>query len=274
MLTLPPLLAVLALAAFADAGESPPLTGTVVDSQGQPLRDVAIYLSCGRAIDGSVPALGRARTDEQGRFRLEVPSLEQLDRLRAPWDTQGALWAYQPGKALTGVTWSRWNLQAEPFQLVLHEPGRRSITLRGPDGAPVVGARLAPYLLYQPRLFFGILPPDELVERLETRTGPDGRADLPITPETELLAVRIGLDAASHLLVLDREKESKAQSLTVTLKPTGRLVGRVTAEGGKAPGEDVSLEVWSLPGNLFGFETVVPVAFQGGPVRIAADGSF
>ena len=50
-----------------------PLEGTAVDRDGQPLAGVEIVLAWGQVPDGTVPILGRATTDSQGRYEIEAP---------------------------------------------------------------------------------------------------------------------------------------------------------------------------------------------------------
>jgi hypothetical protein len=247
------------------------LAGHVVDASGKPLAGIEVVVSCGQAIDGTVPALAGARTDERGRFRLEAPARE---RREGPEDLWGAIWAYQPGKALAGVKWLRTRSAAAPIRLTLDDPGGRKITLQGPDGAPIAGARVTPCVVFRPGLLYGIALPDTLVEQLRVATGPDGAADLPgIAADAVLLAVRVESGGASQIWTLDSEKEGKAQSVVLFLKPAGLLVGKVAFVDGKpsGPGSRVALEVWSQPGSFVG---PAPVRFEEGPVRVAADGSF
>lgn len=245
------------------------LAGDVVDEAGRPLAGIEVVLSCGQALDGTVPTLARVRTDDQGRFRLEAPNRERLGETRAPW---GAVWAYRSGKALAGAKWLRSRPQAEPIRLTLDEPGRRTISIKGPDGSPVAGARVAPHLLFRPGLLYGLDLPDDLVQRIAVATGPDGVAELPgIAAEAELLAVRVAAGGASQVVSLDLETEGKARTIAITLKPAGRLVGKIATIDGKPPGEGVALEVWSQPG---GFAGLAPVRFDGGPITVGPDGSF
>jgi hypothetical protein len=245
------------------------LMGVVVDPDGKVLAGVEILLSCGRTPDGRVPVIDRARTDQAGKFRIELPAQERLGEFEAYW---GGVWAYQPGKALACTKWSRLEKEPEPVRLTIDEPGPRSIVLKQPDGTGTDGARVAPVMVFRPGLLYGISMPDELVDRLAVATGPDGVAELPgIATEAELLAVRVDLGEAEQLLALDLEKEGKARSVTVALKPECRLVGKVVTAEGKVPGPGVALEVWSDPGDSVG---VAPVRFRGGPVRVEPDGAF
>ena len=59
------------------AQEPAPLAGTAVDPQGRPVAGLEIVLAWGQAADGTVPTLGRATTDPQGRYAIKAPVLNR-----------------------------------------------------------------------------------------------------------------------------------------------------------------------------------------------------
>ena len=78
------------------AQEPAPLTGTAVDHEGRPLAGLEIVLAWGQIPDGSVPILGRATTDAQGRYEITAPaSGRRPTRGLAPF-----LSTYRPGSGL------------------------------------------------------------------------------------------------------------------------------------------------------------------------------
>jgi len=83
--------------AQAPAG-SATLSGQVVDAQGRPAAGIEVLLSVlGRATwERSV--LARAKSDRDGRFRIDVPAEKDPERAFFPV----ALWAYAPGAGPVG----------------------------------------------------------------------------------------------------------------------------------------------------------------------------
>jgi hypothetical protein len=120
------------------------------------------------------PILARAKTDNEGRFRLEVAGGILPPR------THRAVWAYQPGKALAAEDLNRRKPPLEePITLTLGPPSRVAVLVAGPDGKPVAGASVRPGMLQineGPPVAFGFFVPDELAERIGGKTDADGRA--------------------------------------------------------------------------------------------------
>ncbi|MEJ7637728.1 MAG: hypothetical protein WKF75_06990 [Singulisphaera sp.] len=115
----------LALAQPAPIAVSPaadPLVGTVEDSAGKPIAGVEVYLSSGTSPSGERPligpfarkpnalgwerrpSLGHCRTDDGGRFRIDLPAV--VVRSQEPLPV--ALWAYRAGGrvASRGFPWA------------------------------------------------------------------------------------------------------------------------------------------------------------------------
>jgi hypothetical protein len=61
-----------------------PLAGTAVDREGRPLAGTEIVLAQGQALDGTVPILGRATTDPQGRHEITAPTFDGRPRGASP----------------------------------------------------------------------------------------------------------------------------------------------------------------------------------------------
>ena len=117
------------------------LSGQVVDASGRPAVGVEVLLSAlGRATRGR-PVLSRARSDREGRFRIDVPAEKDPQRARFLL----ALWAYAPNEGLAAQAFSPSALPAPgSVQLKLGGPAQTAIRVVGPDGKPVAGARVMP----------------------------------------------------------------------------------------------------------------------------------
>jgi hypothetical protein len=245
-----------------------PLTGKVADSAGRPLAGVEILLAQGPDLDGTVPVLGRFTSDAQGRYQLAVPAPGR----RPVGGAAPALFAYRPGSGLLDAVTTLKRAAAEPGHLVTEPSQRRTVTLCDGDGRPLAGFRLAPLLILPNPGNFGPGPiPDELVERLEVTSGRDGRAELAcLAATTDLLAVRVTVPHGGAQLVTLARDQTKSEAVTLVLRLTGRLLGRVRRDDGQ-PAAGVFVQVWSRAGRLL---RPLPVRFEGGPIRGGPDGSF
>jgi len=265
-----PLLLAALLIAAADEAQGPPITGVVVDGADKPVAGVEVVLACGRAPDGSVPVLARGRTDEKGGFRLPRPPEAVLSRTGA---VTGAVWAYGPGRALSGARWTRFaSAGRDILRITMREPGKRTVTVTGPDGRALAGLAVAPPSVYQTWLIYGLPLPDEIVDRLAATTGPDGKADLPdLSADSQVQVLRLQTDGGTVQVRALRptDKVNQQGDVELTLDGPGGLVGSVAVGGTPAAG--LTVEFWS---KVSMFLDVAPVRFAGGPLRTGADGSF
>ena len=164
--------------------------------------------------------------------------------------------------------------KADPaeFHLGLDKAGRRTFTLRGGDGRPLAGVRLAP-LVVPPRqsgFYFGTLP-DALVERMEVTTGPDGRAVLDcLEPTAQLYQVRATIPGLGTQALTLPQDQVRSEAVTFDLKPAGLLTGRVLRQDGK-PAVGAAVDIWSRPLSVARLQ---PVRFAAGPVHTGNDGTF
>ena len=108
-------------------------------------------------------------------------------------------------------------------------------------------------------------------------TGSDGLATLNCLAARDLLvAVRVTADSiGTHdFPLIDRAfrdvRNFQETTMTIRLKPTSRLAGRVRNRAGQ-PVADQAVEVWYDGGSRLQSN---PVGFKNGPIRTAADGSF
>jgi hypothetical protein len=241
-----------------------PFEGTVVDAEMKPVAGVEVLLSQGQRRDGTVPVLGEATTNAQGRFQLKAQGLaEPTLNTFLP-----SLFAYRPGSGLGLLRVPVQRPGPEANRLVLQAAGRRTVTLRGEGGRPLAGVRLAPYEVGVRGTFL----PDALVERFEVPTGPDGKAELAyVGPTTLVMSVRATIPGIGAHVVALPAAQARSGAITLDLKPGGRAVGRVVRADG-TPAAGVVVELWSaagLPG-----ASRVPVKLEAGPIRTGADGRF
>ncbi len=109
---------------------------------------------------------------------------------------------------------------------------------------------------------------------LAVTIGPDGQATLNyLAGGDQLVAVRLtaaSIGTQDMQLLANPRRDNQGATITIRLKPTRRLAGRVRNRAGQ-PVAGQEVEVWSKGGNYLRMN---PVRFQDGPLRTAADGSF
>ncbi|APW59122.1 carboxypeptidase-like regulatory domain-containing protein [Paludisphaera borealis] len=202
-------------------GMTIPLSGTVEDAAGRPVAGATVWLGDTIATRKGSEVLATAKTDENGRFRLERAA-DLVGRGRS-WSP--TLWAYKPGGRIAHLEF-KGDLPAadEPVRLVLGPPASTPVRVLNPDGKPAKGASVRPVYLRikAPR------PPDKLLDRLGATTDADGRATLdgfaPV--DVELLDVTVEGQIVQYL-PLDPDDG------TLTLRPLGRLKVRIVADDPK-----------------------------------------
>ncbi len=241
-----------------------PLQGKVVDDQGKPVADAQVVFFVPPPLEGDVdPVEVRTKTDAAGQFRLTSPPL-------ARFAMNGVnVWAYRPGSAITAAP-----SYLPPLDLVLRKSEPRVVTVEGPDGQPVAGAIVSPRVIFVAGGNAIADMPGSLAMPLAVTTGPDGKAPLSyLRAEDRLVAVRVAADAIGsqdlQLIELPR-RDPQAATITIRLKATSRLTGRVRTRAGE-PVAGQTVEVWFKGGTWL---PANPVVFQNGPLRTAADGSF
>ncbi len=113
-----------------------------VDAQGKPLSGVELGLSVSylpsSVLEGA--RMERGTSDDHGQFQMQV-----VEKGAGKPIVYVELWAYKPGRAV-GTTGIRIldKTSPEPMRVVLAEPLKRTITVVGADGKPVVGLTLVP----------------------------------------------------------------------------------------------------------------------------------
>jgi hypothetical protein len=239
------------------------LKGQVVDEAGKPVGEARVVIDVPVPWSGKLESLEiPATTDTEGRFQFAVASLRRTTVTRAH------IWAFHSGMAITVVD----RLIELPRTLVLHKPSAKTITIEGPDGRPIVAARVSPIVLTvgDNRIVF---VPDLLADQWAVTTGSDGKAVLDyLAVGDELVAVRVwaeSIGTQDFPLVERPGGQAAGSAIHLRLKPTSRLTGRVRTRDGN-PVADQVVEVWSRGGML----APQPVGFKNGPLRTAADGSF
>jgi len=251
------------------------ITGEVVDGQARPVANAEVVFSAGFAIDGSVPILERATTDESGRFRLARPGAARLQGFLVP----GVIWAYKPGLALAVADLVRGDWPGQIHRLVLEPPLVRKVTLRDAGGKPVAGARLAPRLVRTELTSYqGVAIPDEWLDRLTVPTDAGGVAAVPGSSRlTDLCSLRLTIPGQGmHALQIPYAQRN--DDATLVLGRPASLAGAIRNATG-SPVDAVVIDVWTrcaIPISFGQSSYRVPerIRFDAGPIRTGAGGSF
>jgi hypothetical protein len=156
--------------------------GTVVDDQGEAVAGANVVFYCPTPLEiQNNPTEVRATTAAEGQFRLTVSALQRLPNFRAH------VWAFRPGLALAAT-----GLDELSKPLILHKPVLKTLKIEGPDGQPVVGARIDPRVIWFAARSTPASMPESLAEPRAVTTGPDGRARLNyLAAGDRLVAVRV-----------------------------------------------------------------------------------
>jgi hypothetical protein len=242
-------IALVALVQAAPEGHS--FSGVVRGADGTLAAGVAVWLASGSTRDGKVPALAKATTDEAGRFRLDPPPEREWPRAIEP----PSVWAYKPGGAVTcvGVRWPP-SPGSREVALTLGTAEGRSITVLGPDGKPMEGARVVPYGILPPMesgIRAHLMVPDELGDRLAVTTDAAGACRLTGLARSAVAIFRIEAPGLGVQYYSPREDGRKP----IALKPVGRVVGRVVADD---------------PAATRGVAVVIGTQFDGGEIAGSA----
>ncbi len=232
----------LVLLALAQPGpvlpSSDPLVGTVEDTAGKPIAGVDVYLSSGTSRYGERPLIGRfavipnapgserrpllghCRSDDGGRFRIDLPAVVVQSQEPLPV----ALWACREGGRVAGrrLPWAT-PAPTDPVRLVLGAPVASGFHILGPDGTPDAGARLAVTALRR------LVVPEEIAGRFGAKAGREGGAAVSgFTPE-EIRAVRVDSPRFGTQTVRLAGLEG-TEPKTIMLEPAGRVSGCVLAD--------------------------------------------
>jgi protocatechuate 3,4-dioxygenase beta subunit len=264
-MSISPLIAAVALALAALMAQVPgrTLQGTVVDDQGKPVAGAQVIFHASAPWSDDVePVEVRAKTDDEGRFRLTTSRMAGVSIL------DSKVSAYRPGSAIAAVPGRR-----HPLALVLRKPEPKIVKIERPGGQPVVGARLSPRAVIVAGAGGGDVP-DTLGALEAVATGLDGTAMLNcLAAKDQLMAVRITAESIGTQdlqLIEVTPHNAQGASITIRLKPTSWLAGRVRNRAGQ-PIVDQAVEVWFKGGS---FLKPSPVGFKNGRIHAAADGSF
>ena len=201
------------------------LRGVVIGADGRPAAGAEVVVA-GGASEGEPPVvLGRARSDGAGRFEARLAE--------RPGDgARPILWAILAGSVGSSVAIDRDPTGGRSYQLVLGPPPGARFSVAGPDGHAVLGAKIRPR-----RVAREVAEVPEVVARLASATtDAGGNAMLDAFRPEEILEVVVEADGFGAQVRRFDGPEGFADPGTkgITLRPCGRVQGRVVADDPKA----------------------------------------
>jgi hypothetical protein len=204
------------------------VTGTVELLDGTPARGARVFVSVIEHAYGHGQLRAQASADPQGWFSLDFPPVV----VASPgWVGTGTLWAYRPGSRVAFLPVYRGALAPGLSQrLVLGPPARAVFEVRGPDGKPVADARIEPRRLSS----HDANVPDELASIIGTSTITDarGRAIMTAFDPEEIESVIVLSTSHGRQQFQFAFQELVPEPRVLTLRPVGRLAGRLVGERG------------------------------------------
>jgi hypothetical protein len=216
-------LATLLLTAILTQSPAIPLTGQVVDPTGAPIPEADVLLF-GPALSAEPPRIAEAKTDADGRFLLERPAdLAGLD-----WNHAAVLWTFHPDHQLAFVSFSTPLPPPEAsVRIVMQPQAHAEFQVDGPDGQPVVGARVRTRLVHPNYVSL----PTALLGRVTATTDAHGIARIIGVSPMRVQAAEVVADGFGGQVRHGLEPVSVPNR--VILRPARPLEGRLVTEDGR-----------------------------------------
>ncbi len=220
-----------------------PVVGAIVLHDGTPAGGVRVFFSTRDHAYSKGEVRAEAGADAQGRFSLEIAPVENVS---AGWPGTGVLWAYRPGSSIASISVYRGALPPGlPQRLVVGPPARAMFEVRCPDGKPAVGAQIEPRMLCRD---YGLVP-DGLAPIIgaDTVTDAHGRAVMTAFFPEEIASIRVNAEGYGQQEFGFGYEELTPDPRVITLRPVGRLKGRLVGEPGAIRRRPLSVSTFTPP---------------------------
>lgn len=158
--------------------------GSIVDTQGRAIAGAKLFARFYGRHGLDRPKWGsECSTRNEGRFALSVPSAEKFEGKHVFGDF---VWIRSTGHDLKVVSLKRDFLgQDEEPEITLAPQSSIQFVINGPDGNPIKGA------LVEPWLYRGSLVPENIRNEFAVRSDREGKVRLTAVPRDQLKAVRV-----------------------------------------------------------------------------------
>ena len=184
-------------------------------------------------------------TDAGGEFRLDIAP---VDVPSARHVGTGTLWAYTPGSLVASEQIYHGALPpALSHRLVLGPPSRAPFEVYLPDAKPAVGAMIEPRSLDRDHSQI----PDCLASMIgaETVTDGHGRAVMTAFSPEEINAIRVLAKGYGKQEFSFGPERCASEKKVPTLRPVGRLKGKVVRDRGVVGRRPLRVSGFSQPGD-------------------------
>jgi hypothetical protein len=211
----------------APKGATKTLTGTVLDSKGQRVKEGRVWLPV-KSLNPWETLTASCNLNASDPFRLTFPEewLPSDDTMRNP-----IVWAYASGHAIGTASASDQLFGAEPakpFTIELPPAGDLSFVVLLPNGKPAVGARVEPEHFKTQRAYDFV--PRALVDVVAAKTDAEGRAAMPALTRDGVHTIDVKMAGFGTQQFRCNMKSTDPPEQTLRLRDVGRLEGRIATD--------------------------------------------
>lgn len=215
------------------------IQGTVVDQQGKPIAGAKLWYPYAYEVQKSKYVDATTETDSQGRYSLDVPVVIENDEIKR--STGSEVFCYAPGYSLWAppprvssdreqkkIDRERKKTWGDQKHHELAPLTDTAFVVLDTNGKPVEGVLVEPQH-YDTRIGFNLVP-EGARKLVGGRTDSDGRVKLPALAHDRIFVVRLSskkYGVQTRQLVM---KPTEPTERTITLRPVGRIEGRVVAD--------------------------------------------
>jgi protocatechuate 3,4-dioxygenase beta subunit len=224
------------------------IAGTIVDHEGRPVASARIFW---RLHDWLGLLTASAKTDSSGQFRIPQPAVGKGNGIFGP----GWLWIVTPQKQLSVFPVSKDALRpdAQPLRLKLPQPAALQVTVRDPEGKPLAGAKVSPSWRVTPDAEGNRATqpvPDVVASLVAETTNEHGIVVFPGVNPCETEGLRVTTPQSGQQDCWYGEPSEKTPAREITLRPVGRVKGRLAADSPEAVrGRKIEVSAWPATEN-------------------------
>ena len=222
------LLSTPALSQQTAAKTYPKVTGTVVDSNGQPIADAEVFVTAAGTTDTKIFS---ATTGKEGTFTLEIddPSENAYFTLLAMKKGHGVGTTDQsaPGAGLFPPNTSGL---PDSTEVTVTLPEAKSVTFQvlDPQGKPLAKTLINTFSISRPNGQTYLYAPNNKIEKLQRSTDADGKVTFDFVPPKTVIGVAVETESYGRQNISFTSHQTK-DNLQVKLLPTSEV--KVTLKG-------------------------------------------
>jgi|GEM_PF-3335591 len=215
------------------------ISGSVVDEKDKPIADAQVCRSYGFSKLTGKSKLAETRSDEQGRFRLELPEAEIL--------TTSSVWAFAPGYTLAGGAYKK----DSETTITLTPSEELTFEIVDPEGRAISNAVVEPMNYHTP-LSYDMVP-HKLVRQIGQRTDESGLVRFDSLAQNRTLNVKVTTKEYGVQTQQFQLKAGQPRRRTIRIRECVSVTGRIT------PGELKGVKPEWLSGVRVFMQTMPPL---------------